>query len=154
MASRNLYDLQPALQSAFMMALSIYGQKYPDLPQPFLTCTHRSNDEQAALYAQGRQPVEEINRLRKKAGMLAITKTEAKRRVTNARPGASLHNEYPARAFDIAFINSNKKLDWSTDLFKKFWEIIKTINPRMSWGGNWQSIKDYPHFQIEEDKNL
>ena len=43
----------------------------------------RSFAEQTALYAQGRQPLAEINRLRKIAGMQPIGATEAKNKVTN-----------------------------------------------------------------------
>lgn len=150
MASRNIKDLHPELAESFLEALRIYQDRYPDAPQPFLTCTHRSNQEQEALHAQGRLEHEQINALRKKAGMMPISKTESKRRVTNARPGSSYHNQYPAMAFDIAFINSNKKLDWSVNLFRSFWLIIKDVDKNITWGGGWQSIKDYPHFQLDK----
>lgn len=95
------------------------------------TQTLRTIDEQNALYAQGRT---------KPGGI-----------VTNARGGLSYHNY--GLAIDFAFIVDGKlsynmksdldkdgKADWMevVELFKQFgWE----------WGGEWKSLKDYPHFQ-------
>jgi hypothetical protein len=149
MASRNINDLNKNLADCYLTALKEYEQLHPDLPQPFITCTHRSNAEQAALYAQGRQSAIVVNDLRKKAGMLPISMSEAKRKVTNAKPGSSYHNRYLSEAFDIAFIDSRKKLDWSAHLFKKFADIILKLNTNITWGGNFRTIKDAPHFQIE-----
>jgi peptidoglycan LD-endopeptidase CwlK len=72
--------------------------------------------------------------------------------VTNAAPGQSYHNY--GLAVDIALVidgktavwdritdfDGDKKADWMecVAVFKKYgWE----------WGGDWSSLKDYPHFQ-------
>jgi peptidoglycan L-alanyl-D-glutamate endopeptidase CwlK len=98
----------------------------------------RTIAEQDALYAQGR--------------------TKSGPKVTNARGGKSVHNY--GLAFDIVILydldgngtfetaswdrtkdlDMNKKADWMevVDYFKsKGW----------SWGGDWRSFKDYPHFE-------
>jgi hypothetical protein len=46
---------------------------------------------------------------------------------------------------DIAFKNSQGKLDWSEDLFKKFADIIKKHG--VKWGGDWRR-KDTPHYEM------
>lgn len=130
MASRDKKDLNEILVDAYDKACAEYLRLYPNLPQPFITCTYRSNDEQTALYAQGRT----------KKGSI----------VTNAQAGQSPHNFKPSAAFDIAFITLSKKLDWSNGNFKKFAEIIKKIQPLVEWGGSWQNFPDIPHFQLKE----
>jgi peptidoglycan L-alanyl-D-glutamate endopeptidase CwlK len=127
MPSRKIEDCTVALQIAWRDASSSYAFYYPELPQPFITCTYRTPEEQLELYAQGRT----------KPGAI----------VTRIKKGGK-HNEYPSKAFDIAFKNAEGKLDWSAHLFKKFADIIRKQHPLVEWGGSWKSFKDAPHFQI------
>lgn len=128
MASRDIKDCHFILADAYPKAEAKFKQLYPNLPQPFRTCTYRSSEEQDALYLQ-------------------------KPKVTNAKGGESPHNYLPSLAFDIAFIGANKKLDWSNDLFQKFADILKEIEPRIEWGGSWLKFKDAPHYQLFNWKN-
>ena len=128
MPSRSKSDLNPILVDVYERACKAYAEQFPLLPQPFLTCTYRSNEEQAELYAQGRT----------KKGAI----------VTWAKPGQSKHNVLPSDAFDIAFIGLNKKLDWSSKHFGLFAGIVKQINPDVVWGGDWKTKPDAPHFEI------
>lgn len=125
MASRDIYDLDIKLQNAFVDALEIWLEKYPGRARPFLTCTHRTNKEQDELFAIGRTLPGKI--------------------VTNAKAGKSKHNSLPSKAFDIAF-NFHGRIDWDVQLFKDFAEIIKPMG--ITWGGDFKSIKDRPHFEI------
>lgn len=100
--------------------------------------TLRTFQEQADLYAQGRTKL--FDGQGKKLG-----------KVTNAKPGQSLHNF--GLAIDIVLIvngapvwdnvkdfDKNGKADWMEviDIFKQNgWE----------WGGDWKSFKDTPHVQ-------
>jgi len=122
MASRSKADLNPVLVQAYDKAVEKYEQTYPNAPQPFLTCTYRSNEEQEILFKK-------------------------RPKVTNARAGQSPHNYKPSYAFDIAFIGVDKKLDWSPKLFKNFANIIAE-NSQVEWGGNWK-FKDAPHFELK-----
>jgi peptidoglycan L-alanyl-D-glutamate endopeptidase CwlK len=70
-----------------------------------ITCTHRSENEQAALYMQGRAPLSEVNEVRIVLKMAPITSKE-NRIVTYARPGESLHNL--RRAVDIYPLDGGK----------------------------------------------
>jgi peptidoglycan L-alanyl-D-glutamate endopeptidase CwlK len=134
MPSRSKQDLNVTLVTAFEQAVREYERLYPEAPQPFLTCTYRSDAEQEALFAKGR--------------------TEKGSKVTNARAGQSPHNFKPSFAFDIAFIGLNKKLDWSDKLFKTFADIIKRTSPSVEWGGDWSKFKDLPHYELKGWKNL
>jgi peptidoglycan L-alanyl-D-glutamate endopeptidase CwlK len=128
MPSRNLKDCDYRLQRAYTLAAREFRLQFPSDPQPFLTCTFRSNDEQMALYAKGRTAPGKI--------------------VTNIQANGK-HNRTPAQAFDIAFKNENGALDWSPELFEKFAAIIKAnFNGIVKWGGNWKSFKDLPHFEV------
>ena len=133
MASRSIEDCCIELETAWEFAEGIYRNIYPDDPTPILTCTHRSNEEQTKLYAQGR--------------------TVQGQKVTNAKAGQSAHNSYPAEAFDIAFKKKDGSLDWNPELFKKFAKIMKDCTEGVQWGGDFKSIKDAPHFEMKDWKN-
>lgn len=130
MPSRKISDLHPLLQVAYKDALVLWVQVYPQLPVPFLTCTHRPNTEQTALYAQGR--------------------TKPGKVVTNAKKGQSPHNFLPALAFDIAF--QDKERMWEVGLFEKFAGIIEQVSDSVLWGGRFQSFVDRPHFELKNWK--
>jgi len=62
--------------------------------------------------------------------------------VTNAKPGQSFHNY--GLAIDVCpFVNG--KPDWNSKLWSKIGEIGKKHG--FSWGGDWKSFKDIPHFE-------
>ena len=128
MPSRDLKDLDAKLVKAYNLAKGIYANRYPNEPQPFITCTHRSNEEQNQLYALGRTVKGKI--------------------VTNAKAGQSRHNSYPSKAFDIAFIGLDKKLNWSNKHFKNFADIVKEVDASIIWGGDFRTLKDSPHFEL------
>lgn len=127
MPSRKIEDADPILQSAWKVSKEAYELNYPDDPQPFITCTHRTNEEQADLYAQGR--------------------TKSGKIVTQIKKGGK-HNQYPSKAIDIAFKKKDGTLDWSESNFAKFAALISTFDRRVEWGGSWRKFKDLPHFQI------
>lgn len=129
MPSRDIKDLDMELAIVWRQSLVEYVMRYPNKPVPFLTCTHRTEKEQAELYAQGRT----------KPGPV----------VTWLKKG-SRHNEYPAKAFDIAFKTTNNQLDWNSELFANFAAIVRELNPAVEWGGDWKKKKDLPHFQIND----
>ena len=129
MASRDKTDLHIELVMAYNKAAEKYKTLYPNDPQPFLTCTYRSVDEQNELFKK----------------VPAVTK---------AKGGQSPHNFNPSFAFDIGFIGANKQMDWSPKLFKRFADLIGYESVNVTWGGAWVRFKDYPHFELSNWKNL
>ena len=129
MASRDKKDLRNELVNGYDLAIKRYKELYPNAPQPFITCTFRSNEEQNILF--NKRP-----------------------KVTNAKAGQSPHNFNPSFAFDIGFIGLDKKMDWSLKLFLNFANIITSIDSNIDWGGNWIRFKDAPHFELKGWKNL
>jgi peptidoglycan L-alanyl-D-glutamate endopeptidase CwlK len=129
MPSRDKKDLNPILTQVYDKACEEYLRLYPDFPQPFITCTFRSGEEQNKLYALGR--------------------TEKGKIVTNAKAGQSAHNTYPSNAFDIAFITLSKALSWDDKHFIRFAEIVKKISKDVDCGCYWH-FKDSPHFELKK----
>jgi len=118
-----------------------------------ITQTYRSLDLQDAYYAQGREDLVSVNKRRAKVNLPPIKESENKI-VTKARAGTSPHNF--GLAFDFCVVK-NGKLDWNDiATFKKVGEIGKSLNVdgySLEYGGDFKSIKDYPHFQMKGWKN-
>lgn len=90
-----------------------------------VTCTYRSLDEQAALYAQGR--------------------TAPGRIVTRAQPGQSAHNY--GLAIDVVPMRNGKPV-WSVD--DPVWPRVGEYGEKagLQWlGAPGSSFPEYPHFQ-------
>ncbi|MCT3672006.1 M15 family metallopeptidase [Elizabethkingia anophelis] len=102
----------------------------------------RTFPEQNALYAQGRTTKgPNVTRLKP----LGST-------VTNAKAGQSIHNY--GLAVDIVLIIDGKtaswdtKADWDDDGIADWMECVSIFKKYgWSWGGNWKSFKDMPHFE-------
>lgn len=131
-SSRSLSDLHPKVMQ---MATKFISECKAQGIDVIITSTYRSMESQAQLYAQGR--------------------TTPGKRVTNAKPGYSMHNY--RLAFDFAPLKSGK-IDWADEkLFKRCGEIAVACGLR--WGGNFESFKDLPHceylggFTYEEIRN-
>ena len=134
MPSRNLSDAHPILAQAYVASKAQFEVLFPEY-RVLVTCTHRSNQEQADLYAIGR--------------------TKPGRKVTNAKPGQSKHNDLPSKAIDIAFQHRvTGKLSWNIGLFKKFYDLMKAHSPVIRWGahvtngGDFKTINDAPHYEL------
>lgn len=72
--------------------------------------------------------------------------------VTKAKGGSSYHNY--GNAFDFCLVYDNKGVSW--DLIKDFdadgikdWDEVVNAFKAKGWefGGDWKSLKDYPHLQ-------
>lgn len=143
MPSRDIKDLDAALQPLAQRFLS--GCNADPVftaagAHAFLTCTYRSNDEQAAAYAKGRDANGKI--------------IDRKSVVTDEPPGHSAHNHVDenglpaARAFDFAIGLPGAKLDWSgTD---PLWLRAVSIGESLGIvsGSHWKTPVDRPHFEL------
>lgn len=135
MSSRKLTDLHPQMQSMVTRFLANARAAGIDL---LVTCTYRSNEEQAALYAIGR--------------------TKPGRIVTNAKPGKSSHNNTlagkpAALAVDVVPLRDGKPV-WSASdpVWKRVGEIGEKVG--LEWAGRWTTFREYPHFQHPQAKTL
>ena len=125
---------------AYDMAVALYQERHPNDPQPFITCTYRTDEEQLALYNQPKDGIDNNHN-----GII----DDASEKVTQAKPGESPHNFNPSFAFDIAFINTvTQKIDWGSKYFKQFADCIKQISSAVECGIDWK-FKDAPHFELK-----
>lgn len=99
----------------------------------------RSWAEQNELYAQGR--------------------TKPGSKVTNAKAGQSIHNY--GLAVDIVLIIDGKTASWDTntdwdgDKQADWMEVVLAFKKAgWSWGGDWRTFKDMPHFEKTFGKSL
>lgn len=138
MASRSINDLHPALAYAFGKAEMEWRLTRSTAPVPFIVCTFRSNAEQTALYNQPRDGKDNDG-----DGKI----DEADEFVTNAKAGQSPHNYNPSFAFDVAFKDASGRLNYSESLFNDFAKLVLK-SAGITWGGNFKSFKDKPHFEL------
>ncbi|HYF28577.1 MAG TPA: M15 family metallopeptidase [Baekduia sp.] len=153
MASREIKDLSPAAQVLYNKFADRCRRDVWMLKNGItvmLTCTYRSPEEQARLYAQGRTAPGKV--------------------VTNAKPGKSRHNaETPqgdpaAEAFDVVPLRFGKPV-WGTagdgvdenpdDDHKDDMEVWQRVGAHgkavgLEWAGDWKSFREFPHFQLPE----
>lgn len=105
-----------------------------------VTETCRSTFVQQAYYAQGRKPLDEVNALRKKAGLVSIQQSQ---NVVITWTLDSPHLYGVALDF-VPLVNG--KPAWNReDLFTKVGEIAEKLG--LEWGGRWKE-KDMPHIQM------
>lgn len=113
-------EFQKDITRLMMYALAV-GLK------PEIVEGHRTQERQEELYEQGRT----------KPGQI-VTKTKK-----------SKHTE--GKAVDIASLDENGNITYSpedTSFWDKMGAIARSLG--ITWGGDWVSIKDRPHFQYKE----
>lgn len=125
--------LHPKFKESVQTAWEEVQAIMPSNVQVILICGTRSFDESNALYAIGRTI----------KGENASPEHPMGNVVTNAPGGSSFHNY--SLAVDFSMVTDGKDdftvgPHWMTVV-----EIMKKYG--MSWGGNWHSLKDYPHFE-------
>ena len=119
---------------------------------------YRDEDQQTALYAQGRMPLGTTNALRAKAGMAPVTEEENQRIVTKARYGESAHTVDPACAVDWCVLDAGGRAVWweGTDLDqdgRRDYEEVGLLGEAagLVWGGRFK-FRDWGHFEMPRGK--
>ena len=125
--SRSLDDLIP--QARVRVDKLIEGCKAAGIDL-LVTSTYRDNESQDALYAQGR--------------------TKPGKIVTKAKAGQSFHN-YRCAVDVVPLVNGKPVWD-DTILWSQIGGLGKQIG--LEWAGDWQTFKEYPHFQYTGGKTL
>lgn len=125
-----------------------------------VTQIERSDAIQTAYYAQGRQSLSEVNRLRKIAELYLIDEKENSRTVTKAKAGETPHCGF---AWDFCPLKGNK-LDYDNlTVIKRCGQIAREISLdgyELVWGGDFNDngiaddkFVDRPHIQLKNWKN-
>lgn len=78
--------------------------------------------------------------------LYALGRTRPGSIVTNIKGGQSSHNK--GLAFDVVPYKNNQ-VEWDNkEAYKKLGEIGHKLG--LTWGGDWKSFKDYPHFELTQ----
>lgn len=116
---RKIEDLEPEMQ---LKAIEFKNRMDSANLSFIFTSTRRTQEEQDALYAQGRTAPGKI-----------VTWTRQSKHIDGL-------------AFDIAMVKGGE-ISWNPSDYKETGEIGESIG--LTWGGKWAK-PDYPHFQLDE----
>jgi hypothetical protein len=62
----------------------------------------------------------------------------------------SAHNKVPARALDLFEINEDHQGVWNPKFFSDVCKFNLANEYKLKWGGNFASLGDYDHYELEE----
>ena len=159
--SRNLNEASPRIRD---FALKLIGLAKEELGiRVIVTDVSRLFEVQVALYAQGRETLENVNKLRKRANLAPITNKENKNKVTwtlASRHIINLSNDDItddlSHAIDFGILDKNGKYmgDVKADVnrdnkfdYIQLGHLAKKVDSEIIWGGDWKKSKDYPHYE-------
>jgi peptidoglycan L-alanyl-D-glutamate endopeptidase CwlK len=138
-SAKYLETLLPEVKDAFVAfiidAKELVGKEGLDYK---IICGTRSWEQQEALYAKGR--------------------TAPGPKVTNAKPGSSMHNF--GLAIDCGVFKGKVYMDDSTPADKKLADMMHKqastlcAKHNLRWGGNFKSLYDAPHFEYNTPYSL
>ena len=107
----------------------------------------RSVRVQEAYYAQGRQPLSEVNNLRERSGLYLLRSERDNYVITWTL--SSMH--ITGKAMDVLPVDGRGEPTWDLAHFKRTFEVIRDCG-RMAGlvcGADWMEA-DWPHYQIKE----
>lgn len=149
--STKLEDLTPEVQT---MAKKLISDLKEAGIKVAVVYTYRTEAEQVALYAQGRETLDKVNEKRKKAGMYLLPEKENKYTVTKC-DGIKLKSAHQSReALDIAPVDDKGKIMWDNApvaTWRKIAELSKAVG--FDCGATWPPLDknglgwDKPHHQ-------
>lgn len=149
-----LEDLTPATQAAARAALALLDLR---MVPHVVTSTLRSAAEQAALYAQGREPLLAVNARREAVGWEHIGAAENSGTVTNcdgrkiAEGGKGRSPHQLGTALDVVPANNIGNPAWAGASDPRWKTIAAAFKANgFEWGGDWDGWKDLPHYQLKE----
>jgi len=146
--NRNIAALKPELAKATSVFLSRCKEEKLSV---VVIETDRSQNVQDAYYAQGRQSLAEVNRLRQIAELYLIDEATNKRKATDAR----VSNHTGGNAVDIApEIEGKPGFPW-WNAPQEVWERMGALAEEcgLDWcaggyGKTWGKDWDNPHFEL------
>lgn len=160
MCSRNLSDLTPEMEEKARNVIKFCKEREVTIS---VYCTLRSLEEQAKIYRLSRtksqinekikwlesQKLDFLGRILENVGP---QHGQVGEHITNALPGFSWHSY--GEAFDAVIIDDKtNKAIWNTK--HPSWLVYADAVRKngLTWGGDFKSIKDYPHAQLRSESN-
>lgn len=155
--SRRIEDLSIGAQHMLAPALSEMTAKKISF---FVSSTLRTSGEQAAFFAQNREPLEIVNALRSAVGLRRIVASENTYKVTNCDGVKNKSVHQFGNAVDVVPMEKGNPV-WPA-LSDPRWLAIATVMQAhgFRWGGDWngdgrtradgdlaETMIDYPHYE-------
>ena len=140
--SRNkerLSGLVPKLRGAILYSFhSLEAAGY----FPYIIQGYRTQEQQNAYWAQGREDLQTVNNLRRIAGLDPINDAENAKHVTWVT-----HSKHmDGLAVDIANVKDGD-VDWDNMVFYRA-AATEFAKYGLVWGGSWKDKQDNPHFEV------
>lgn len=143
--SRKLGDLKPYAAAKATAALAELKR---DGVLCTVTYTLRTTEEQQALYAQGREPLEVVNAKRAKCGMYKLSENENTYTVTNCDGVRTISRHQTGVALDVVPLVGGRAV-WPPNGDPRWPKIARAFKAHgFTWGGDWKDFPDFPHYQL------
>lgn len=145
--------IEPRLLSVIDRLIVEFNKKYVESHSLCYLSGLRSNEEQRAIYAQGRQTLVQVNALRKLAALAPIS-LKANVIVSKAPPGKSKHNPNKhglSEAVDVVVkqLKPSRQFIWTPS----FYIIAREIFDKLEDNDDVEYIRgtwDLGHYQLKE----
>lgn len=138
-----LAELAPQVRDMWMTANDMLVAEGIDAE---VTQGLRTFNTQAALYAQGRESLAQVNEKRTAIGLAAITEEQNSRPVTWAKPGESWH-QYECALDSVPFVSGQPIWDVAHPSFARMVAVARSVG--FVCGADWEGQKkDSDHFQF------
>ena len=144
--SERLLSLDSRLQQVVFNIGAAAAEKFGGDAGCLVVYGYRPKELQDVLYMQGRVPIDELNRERKKLQLHALLIEDAKRIVTYAQGGMSPHQFHTA--VDVV-LQRRRAAEWNNGVF---WDIVESEVAKIEgirWGGHFK-FKDMPHIEVSD----
>jgi peptidoglycan L-alanyl-D-glutamate endopeptidase CwlK len=109
----------------------------------------RTEKVQAAYFAQGREPLEAVNRARKDAGLYLLASEKQNYKITWTMKSKHLEG----LAMDILPAKPNGEPTWDLAHYRKQFELIRDAGRAagLACGADWpETQRDWPHYEVKE----
>jgi len=148
--SKRIEDLSPECRVKYQLLADWLTENHIGFTVLF---TRRTDAEQVALYAQGRQSLDNVNALMTVAGLPKISDRENV--IVTQRDGIHKRsNHQDGKAFDLTFVDSGRAV-WPKDSVRWFALGTKAEEFGLTWGGRFTPLDpvsglgwDVDHFEI------
>jgi peptidoglycan L-alanyl-D-glutamate endopeptidase CwlK len=108
----------------------------------------RTEKTQAAYFAQGREPLEEVNRARKDAGLYLLASDKQNYKITWTMKSKHLEG----LAMDILPATPNGEPTWDLAHYRRQFELIRDAGRAagLVCGADWpEAQRDWPHYEVK-----
>jgi hypothetical protein len=109
----------------------------------------RTEKVQTAYFAQGREPLEEVNKKRKDAGLYLLTSEKQNYKITWTMNSKHLKG----LAMDILPVKPDGDATWDIAHYRRQFELIRDAgrSAGLICGADWpEAQRDWPHYEVRE----